>query len=98
MELNVDACQNVRECGVPQVLKIPTLSSPELPSTRNGMMQRGIAIAQECAVGDIVIVELKGFISEKFMVARVTRAFATAGAASEVRSRGDGRHHFRAPQ
>ena len=82
MKLDVSACQNLRECGTPQVLKIPTLSSPELPSTRNGMMQRGIAIAQKCAVGDIVIVELKGFISEKFMVARVTRAFATAGAAS----------------
>ena len=82
MQLNVGACQNVRECGVPQVLEIPTHSSPVLPLTRNGMVQRGIEISQECVVGDIVVVELKGLISEKFMVARVTRAFATAGAAS----------------
>ena len=46
------------------------------------MVKRGIENSQECVVGDIVVVELKGLISEKFMVARVTRAFATAGAAS----------------
>ena len=82
MELDVGACQNMRECGAPQVLEIPTRSNPELPTTRNGMCQRGIKISQECIVGDFVVVELKGLVSEKFMVARVTRAFATAGTTS----------------
>jgi hypothetical protein len=39
MALNPSQCKHVRECGAPVVREIPTLSSPNLPITRNGMMQ-----------------------------------------------------------
>ena len=82
LNLDPSACKNVRECGAPQVLTIPTLSNPTPPTTRNGMMKWGVDLAQGCVAGDIIVLELSGLASEKFMVARVTGELAEAEGAS----------------
>jgi hypothetical protein len=60
-------------CGKPEIVTLEVVSgSPNLPVTRNGLMNGGIEIVESCRHGDFLIIELTG-TKDAWMIGEVTK-------------------------
>ena len=63
-------CSNKEKCCKYRRVEIQTASQPELPTTRNGMIEMGVAIAQNADMDDNIVVELT-YETEPWMIGQV---------------------------
>lgn len=66
-------CANMEMCGKPEIVTLEVVSGcPNLPVTRNGLMNGGIQIVESCRHRDFLIIELTG-TKDAWMIGEVTK-------------------------